>query len=210
MRLDHSRHRGVERNIGERFGEQFFLLGGIGDDDFRLLTFSSVTFRVQRLTEFATIAIQRIRLETEFPTEAIARADVGNGRIIRKVDRLRDRAGNERLRRRHHADVTFRLDEARAEISAAIRAIKHRKMLVLQERRAFDCLCAAHDAIDCINLLLVQTKRTQAVESSVLLGTISIDSNCGKHFNWHRPCGECKADFEHCRKAVLNRDELLV
>ena len=106
--------------------------------------------------------------------------------------------------------MTFRLDEARAEISAAIRAIKHRKMLVLQERRAFDCLCAAHDAIDCINLLLVQTKRTQAVESSVLLGNISINSNCGKHFNWHRPRGEREADFEHCRKAVLNRDELLV
>ncbi len=81
--------------------------------------------RRQRLTELAPIAVQRVGLQTKLPAQLIARLDVLHRRRVGHVDRLADRTRDERLRGRHHADVTLGRDEPLAQLAAGAGTIEH-------------------------------------------------------------------------------------
>ena len=208
---------------GERVGEKFLLLGVVGHGVGKSCNCSGVleifNFRGllhlvalgrQRLAQLASVAVESVGLEAEFPAEAVAGADVFDVCIGRQVDRLRDRASDERLRCRHHADVTLGLDEALAERTAAVRAVKDREMLVLQVRRAFDRLRAANGAVDHIDLRPGESQCTKSVERHVGLGRSRVNATSGENADGHRPRAEREGDFEHGRQRILNGHQLLV
>ena len=62
---------------------------------------------------------------------------VFHGGLLRHVDGLRNRAGDERLYRGHHAHVAHVMNRPLAVLRAEA-AIEDRQMLVLQRRRAFN------------------------------------------------------------------------
>ena len=93
--------------------------------------------RAQRLRLLASIAIDRDRLQPQLPGLDVALHDVFDGGILRQVHCLRNRAGDKRLRRRHHLQMPHVVDRPRP-LRRLERAIKHRKMLVLDMRSAFD------------------------------------------------------------------------
>jgi ribonucleoside-diphosphate reductase alpha chain len=66
--------------------------------------------------------------------------------FLRHVDRLADRAGDERLRRAHHLDVAHVVDRA-VPLGRLERAVEHRQVRLLQTGRAFDGLVAV-DVVD--------------------------------------------------------------
>ena len=61
--------------------------------------------RIQGLRPLAPVTIDRNRLDAEPPRNGIGLHDLLDRRLGRKVDRLRDRPGDERLHRPHHLEV---------------------------------------------------------------------------------------------------------
>jgi hypothetical protein len=55
----------------------------------------------------AAVAVNRDRLRTQLPRLDVGLHDVVNRCVLRHVDGLADRAGNERLRGAHHLDVAL-------------------------------------------------------------------------------------------------------
>ena len=66
--------------------------------------------RRQRLSDLAVVAVDRDRLQTQLPGLDEELLDLLDRGVLRHVHGLGDRAGDERLRRRHHADVTHVVD----------------------------------------------------------------------------------------------------
>src|SRR5215204_3859149 len=95
-------------------------------------------------------------------------------RLVRHIDRLGDGAGEEALRGAHHSNVTHVVDEARPRLATLIGAIEDRKMLLPQERRAFDGHRATDHRVRLVDLALAEPKCSQKVES----GTARI---CGRN-----------------------------
>ncbi len=87
-------------------------------------------------------------------------------------DGLGDRARNEGLRRRHHADVALDREIPLTDPSAGIGAIEDRVMLGLQERRAFQRHRPADMGIGGFDVLLAVAEERQQLEGRVgeLLG----------------------------------------
>ena len=123
-----------------------------------------IALDVERLTQLRTIAIQRVSLEAELPAQFVALLDIFDGRLVRQVDRLGDRAADERLSRRHHADVPFDGDVPLSELAASVRAVEHRKVAVLQSRRALDGAAAADHVVGFVDLLLIEAQPAEQVE----------------------------------------------
>ncbi|GBE31077.1 hypothetical protein BMS3Bbin04_02119 [bacterium BMS3Bbin04] len=67
------------------------------------------------------------------------------------VDRLADRAGEERLHRSHHPDMTHIVDAATANIQ---RAVKHLLMLLFQAGGSGHIVVLIHIVNDLLGLLL--------------------------------------------------------
>ncbi len=80
------------------------------------------------------------------------------------VDGLGDRAGDERLRRRHHADVALDREIALARASARIGAVEHRIVLGSQMRRALDRHRAADVDVGRLDLALAEADVREQVE----------------------------------------------
>ena len=90
----------------------------------------------ERLRQFGTVAIERIGLQGEAPGQHIGVLAILDRRIVRHVDRLRDRAGDEGLRGGEHADMALDREIALAGAPARAGAIEHLIMLDLEMRRA--------------------------------------------------------------------------
>ena len=67
----------------------------------------------QRLADLAVVAVDRGRLEAELPRLQVDVLDLLDRGVLRQVDRLGDRAGQERLGGRHHPHVAHRLEGPR-------------------------------------------------------------------------------------------------
>ena len=93
-------HRGVA-GLG-RGGHALVLLGGVG------LAVG------ERLADLAVVAVDRGGLEAELPRLEEDVLDLLDRGGLGQVDRLGDRAGEERLAGRHHPDVAHRLERAGA------------------------------------------------------------------------------------------------
>ena len=116
------RGRGLGR-LGSRLG--VFLFVGQGQ-------------RAQRLRQLRAVAVERDRLEPEPPRQLVRLVAILDQRRVRHVDRLRDRARNERLGRRHHANVALGREKALADAAAAAGAVEHRQVFGLEVGRPFE------------------------------------------------------------------------
>ena len=99
---------------------------------------------VERLAQLRAVAVQGVGLEHQLPAQQVGLLDVLDGGLVRHVDRLGDRPGDERLGGGHHADVRLGRQEALADLAALVGAVEDRVVLGLQVRRAFD----GHGAAD--------------------------------------------------------------
>ena len=123
--------------------------------------------RGQRLRQFRAVAVERRRLEPEPPGQPVGLLAVLDRRRVRHVDRLRDRAGDEGLRRRHHADMALDRDAARAAAAARVGAVEHRQVLGLQVRRALQGHRAAAIGVGGLDLGPREAERRQQVEAGI-------------------------------------------
>ena len=78
----------------------------------------------QRLRELASIAVQRVGLETETPGEHVGFLYVGDPGFVGHVDGLADGPGDEGLTGRHHADVALGSDVALTLATALVGAVE--------------------------------------------------------------------------------------
>src|ERR1019366_6817054 len=79
----------------------------------------------ERLARLAPVAVQGDGLESEPPALLVDRLHVVYRRVVREVDRLRDGAAQEGLRRRHHSNVRHGREITDALLAATVRAIEH-------------------------------------------------------------------------------------
>ena len=107
----------------------------------------------QRLRLLASVTIDCDRLDAELPGLQIRLHDVFNRSVVGKIDRLRDRSRDERLRGRHHAEMPHVSDGARA-LRRLERAIEDGKVIVLHVRRPFDRARSVDVADDGVGLLV--------------------------------------------------------
>ena len=124
--------------------------------------------RGQGLREFRAVAIKRGRLQAEPPRQQVGGLAILDRRRVRHVDRLRDRARDEGLRRRHHPDVAFGRQRAGAGAPARAGAIEHRQMLGLQMRRAFQGHRPAAPGVGGVDLGPAEAERGQQVETRIV------------------------------------------
>ena len=92
---------------------------------------------VQRLRALRAVAINRNRLDALAPALGVSLGDILHCGFVRQVHGLRNRAGEERLRGRHHLDVAHVMDRSRT-LGRLEAAIEDRQVLRLDARRAFD------------------------------------------------------------------------
>src|SRR4029077_222916 len=133
--------RELVRERGARVGEAAALRPGdiddAFDDRFDRLRVAFLVRRVYGLDFLAAVAIDRDRLEAMLPRFDVRLADVVDGRGLRKVHGLRDRARDERLDRAHHLDVAHVVDRAHAVLWLEC-AIEDGEIFVLDAGRTFD------------------------------------------------------------------------
>ena len=159
---------------------------------------------LQRLRELGAVAIERVGLQRELPGEQIGRLAVLDRGLVRHVDGLGDRARDERLRRRHHADVALDREIALAGAAARIGAVEHRIVLGLQVRRAFDRHRAADVDVGGLDLALGEAERGEQVEARVgeLLGGDA--ERVAAEVLAQRPLVEGELDVEGGRQRLLD------
>ena len=122
--------------------------------------------RVERLRQFGAVAIERVGLEREAPGQQIGRLAFLDAGLVRHVDGFRDRARDEGLRRRHHADVALDREVALAGAPARIGAVEHREMLGLQVRGAFQRHRAADMDVGGVDVGLGVAEEGQQLEAT--------------------------------------------
>ena len=83
----------------------------------------------ERLAELGAVAVERVRLDAERPGELVGGLAVADRRVVRHVDRLGDRAGDEALGGGHHADVALDREVAPAGLAAGVGAVEDRVVL---------------------------------------------------------------------------------
>ena len=107
----------------------------------------------QRLRLLASIAIDGHGFESQFPCLKIGLHDVFHGGVVRQVYGLGYRAGDERLRGRHHFQMAHIMDGTRS-LAGLERAVENGEMLVLHMGRAFDGAGRVDVADDGVGLLV--------------------------------------------------------
>ena len=110
----------------------------------------------QRLRGLRAVAVDRERLDAEAPGLDVGVGDVVDRRVVRHVDRLRDRARDERLDRAHHLDVAHVRDRALAD-----RDVEHRQVLVREAGRADDRGVLVDVRLDLLDLLVGVAERLE-------------------------------------------------
>ena len=160
--------------------------------------------------ELRAVAIERVGLQRELPGEQVGGLAVLHRRVVRHVDGLGDRARDERLRRRHHADVALDREVALAGAAARVGAVEHRIVRGLEVRRAFHRHRAADVHVRGLDLALGEADVRQQVERGR-----------GEHVGRHaelvaqevlaeRPLVERELDVERGRQRLLDLGDRLV
>ena len=160
--------------------------------------------RVERLESLRAVAVERVGLERELPGQQVGRLAVLDRRLVRHVDGLGDGAGDEGLRRRHHADVALDREIALAGAAARIGAVEHRIVLGLQVRRAFHRHGAADMDVGGLDLALGEAERGEQVEGrggEILGGDAEL---VAAEFFAERPLVEGELDVEGGRQRLLD------
>ena len=101
----------------------------------------------------ASIAIDGDGFESQLPGLEVGLHDVFDGGVVGQIDGLRNRAGDEGLRGRHHFQMAHVMDGARA-LGRLEGAIEDGEVLVLDVRRAFDGAGGVDVADDGVGLLV--------------------------------------------------------
>ena len=150
----------------------------------------------QRLAELRAVAIERVGLDPQRMAEFIGRQRIGDGRGSRHVDRLADRARDEALGRRHHADMAFDRQIAAALLAAGIGAVEDRQMRGFQMRRAFQRHGAADMIVRGLDLGAGEAQMAQQVKARIgqLVGGDA--KRAAAEFLAKRPLVEDEADVE--------------
>ena len=197
--LDHLLHHLLRQRRGAR--RRRLLDEGL--DDVVVLVLVGDQLRLQRLRELGAVAVERVGLERELPGEEIGRLAVLDRGVVGHVDGLGDRAGDEGLRRRHHADVALDREIALAGAPARIGAVEHRIVLGLEVRRALDRHGAADMDVGGLDLALGEAERGEQVEARVgeLLGR---DAERGHEVLAQGPLVEGELDVEGGRQRLLH------
>ena len=110
----------------------------------------------QRLPDLAVVAVDRERLEAVLPALEVDLLDLVDGRRLRHVHGLGDRAGQERLDRRHHLHVAHGLDRPHAH-----RAVEHVVVLGPQARCVDDIAVLGDVLDDRLDLLVLVAELAQ-------------------------------------------------
>ncbi len=122
----------------------------------------------QRLRQLGAVTVERVRLNPQFPGQHVGVLDFADRRRVRHVDGLGNRPGDERLRRRHHADVGVGGQLTRALGPAAVRTVKDLHVLGLQVRRTLDRHRAANVLIGGFNIFGAEAHAREHVEVKVV------------------------------------------
>ena len=189
------------------FGQHggLFLHGTRGEDFFGFLVIFDQRGR-ERLAELGAIAIKRVGLDPQRVREFVGRQRFLDRGRVRHVDRLGNRARDERLRRRHHVNVGVYRQIARALLAAGVGAVEHIVMFGLEERRAFQRHRAANMVIGGVDLGLGKAQVAQKVEGRVVQLFGRDAKGLGAELFAQRPLVEHKADVEgrgECRLDLL-------
>ena len=167
----------LDHAFGERRDARRLRLLDEGLDGVVLVLLVRDELALQRLRELRAVAVERVGLERELPGQQVGRLAVLDRGVVRHVDGLGDRARDERLRRRHHADVALDREIALAGAAARIGAVEHRVVLGLEVRRALDRHRAADVDVGGVDLALGEAERGEQVEARVgELGSASMPS----------------------------------
>ncbi len=197
------------RDLGHHFPPQGLGFDGVLGFDLVQLGDLGIGLGVERLAQLAAVAVEGIGLQAELPTEHVGLSDLVDRRLVRKVDGLRDGAGDERLGRSHHANVPGGLDEADAERSALVGAVEDREVLRLQTGGTLDGLGSADDAVERRDLRGGEPHRTKPVEAGVRSSLGDVETECADGRLGHRPTGEGEPQLEELRQLVLEGHDLL-
>ena len=165
---------------------------------------------LQRLRQLRAVAVERVGLERELPRQHVGRLAVLDRRVVRHVDGLGDRARDERLRRRHHADVAVDREIALAGAAARVGAVEHGVVLGLQMRRAFDRHGAADVDVGGLDLALGEAEMRRAGRSSERRGFGRRCRARRAEVFAQRPLVEHELDVERGRQRLLDLGERLV
>ena len=166
--------------------------------------------RVQRLRELGAVAIERVGLQRQLPRQQVSGLAVLHRGVVRHVDGLGDRARDEGLRGRHHADVAFHRQIALADLAARIGAIEHRIVLGLEVRRAFHRHRAADVHVGGFDLALGKTDRGEQVEAG-RGNRLGVEAERGaQEVLAERPLVEGELDVERGRQHRLDLRQRLV
>ena len=159
---------------------------------------------VQGLRQLRAVAVEGVGLQGQPPAQHVGVLAVLDGGVVRHVDGLRDRPGDERLRRRHHADVALDREIALAGAAAGIGAIEHRIMLELQVRRALQGHGAAGENVGGLDLGLGEAERGEQVEARRLIALGGDFQVAAQRLGAERPLVEDEADVERAPERRLD------
>ena len=190
--------------LGQRRGARHRRLVEEGLDGVVLLVLVGDQLALQRLRQFRAVAVERVGLEAELPRHQIGRLAVLDRGVVRHVDGLRDRARDERLRRRHHADVALDREIALAGAAARIGAVEHRVVLGLEVRRAFDRHRAADVDVGGVDLALGEAEMGEQVELRIGEVFGRDFQRVAAEFLAERPLVERELDVERGRQRLLD------
>ncbi|MPL92618.1 hypothetical protein SDC9_38730 [bioreactor metagenome] len=187
-------------------GDGLFLLAAGGEDLLGLLVILDQR-RGERLAQLRAVAVECVRLDAERPAQLVGGQRILDRRRVRHVDRLRDRARDEALRRGHHPDVAVDGQIALAGLAAGIGAVENRIMRGLQERRALEGHRAANVVVRRVDLRLGETEVAQHVEGRVVQLLDRDAQRLRAEILAQRPLVEDEADVEgrgQCRLDLLD------
>ena len=166
--------------------------------------------RGQRLRQLGAVAIERVGLEREAPGQEIGGLAILDARVIGHVDGLGDRAGDEGLRRRHHADVRLDREIALAQAPAGIGAVEHGVVFGLEEGRALQRHRAADVHIGGFDVRARKAQMREEIEVLVLHRARGNFQRAGEEIRAKRPFVEDEFDVEGARERLLDDSQLLV
>ena len=190
--------------LGKRGGARCGRLVEERLDDVVVLVLVGDELALQRLRQLRAVAVERVGLQAELPGQEVGRLAVLDGGLVRHVDGLGDGAGDERLRRRQHADVAVDREVALAGAAARIGAVEHGVVLGLQMRRAFDRHGAADMDIGGLDLALGEAEMREQVEAR-RGEVVGVDAELvAQEVGAERPLVEGELDVEGGRQRLFH------
>src|SRR5699024_3744510 len=138
--------------------------GNLDDLRLRLLGLLALALaRGQWLADLAVVAVDRERLQPEFPSLEVDVFEVLDRGLLRDVDRLGDGTGQERLHRGHHAHMAHRLD-----VASPHGAVEDLVVFRAQAGRVHDVTVLGHVLDDRLDLLLLVTQVLQRARDGLV------------------------------------------